>query len=583
MKVKFKEKYLSIDEFNDIELLDFTILTGVNGSGKSHFLQAIEQAKVEIEGISLPEIVHFNYDNFRLENESRFNAYQFTTEKDQAWELFEKRIKNNAISWRNDLGEDYLKIQQLASAKNKSIWDLYKRDFIDDNTGTHEKLTKYRQRFGNLFRNDRHLQNNQQAKAVFVLIKQLAYSIDEITKEDFYDLYKPFDFKNDFLPLQLGKIIWDYYVKFNQNQTNEFQNNKHGKNYPVLTEKDFIRKYGDKPWDLVNKILYIFDSLDYRINSPESLSPFDSYQLKLVHTKRDGLEIDFNALSSGERVLMALVASVYKASVDRHFPSLLLLDEIDTPLHPSMIQNMFDVINDIFLSRGVKVILVTHSPTTVALAPDDAVYVMKKEGKDRIVKSNKSIALSILTEGFATLDEGIKIFDQISRKLLTVIIEGHNTDYIRKAMDYFGSDINASVEIMIGIESRSSKEQLKVLYEFFKRVPHNNKIVFVWDSDMAANLISENNTIPYVFEKNDRNTKVTNGIENLFDEQLFSNEFYIEKPKSDGGYHISLDKKKFKDYILTNGTNRDFKNFEPLVKFLKNLVDDLDTKISPCS
>ncbi len=82
MKVKFKEKHLSIDQFNDVELPDFTVLTGVNGSGKSHLLQAIEDAQVEVEGIGKSDIVHFNYETFRLENEGRFNAYQFTTEKD---------------------------------------------------------------------------------------------------------------------------------------------------------------------------------------------------------------------------------------------------------------------------------------------------------------------------------------------------------------------------------------------------------------------------------------------------------------------------------------------------------------------
>ncbi len=93
------------------------------------------------------------------------------------------------------------------------------------------------------------------------LIKQLPYSINEITKQDFDDLYRPFDFKNDFLPVQLGKVIWDYYVKYHQNQSNEFHNEKYKTNYPVLIEDEFTRKYGEKPWDLVNKILSSFSSL----------------------------------------------------------------------------------------------------------------------------------------------------------------------------------------------------------------------------------------------------------------------------------------------------------------------------------
>ncbi len=308
--------------------------------------------------------------------------------------------------------------------------------------------------------------------------------------------------------------------------------------------------------------------LDYKINSPEGSRPLDAYQLKLVHTKRDGLEVDFGDLSSGERVLMALVASVYKTSADKHFPSLLLLDEIDTSLHPSMIQNLLDVINDIFLSRSVKVILVTHSPTTIALAPDNSIYIMNKEGRDRIVKADKDESLSILTEGFATLDEGIKLFDQISRKKLTVMTEGYNTEYINKALDYYGSDIKCEIEVISGIESRSGKDQLKTLFDFFVRVPHNNQVVFVWDLDMTSIMSSKNNTTPYILEKNQDNDKVIAGIENLFDKNLFTDEFYTKKPKPDGGYHISLDKNKFKEHILSNGTKDDFERFKPLIEKL---------------
>ena len=574
MKIKFKEKYLSINQFNEVELSDFTILTGVNGSGKSHLLQAIEQAKVEVGSIGKSDIVHFNYETFRLENEGRFNAYQFTTEKESAWNLFEQHIKGNATSWKNELGEDYGKLSKLATEKYKGIWDLRKKDFSDEDSTVHEKLLKYRQNFSNLFRDNNNLKNNQQAKALFVLIKQLPYSIDEIKREDFNDLYRPFDFKNDFIPSQLGKVIWNYYVKFNQNQSNELQNSKYGKNYLVFSEEDFIRKYGEKPWEVVNKILEAFDSLDYRINSPEGTDPYDSYQLRLAHTKREGLEVDFDALSSGERVLMALVASVYKTSTDKHFPSLLLLDEVDTSLHPSMMQNLLDVISDIFLPRGVRVILVTHSPTTIALAPDESIYVMNKDGKDRIVKTDKNKALSILTQGFATLDEGIKLFDQISRKKLAVITEGHNTGYIQKAIDYFGPTIKNDVEIISGIESRSGKEQLRVLFEFFIRASHDDKVVFVWDPDMTAKISDKNNTIPFILEKNQNNKKVTTGIENLFGENLFVDEFYIEKPKADGGYHKSLDKNKFKIHILANGTENDFEQFKPLIEKLKELLNN---------
>ena len=77
------------------------------------------------------------------------------------------------------------------------------------------------------FKNE-NLKNNQQAQAIFSLIKTLSYSIDEIKKEDFLGLYKPINLKNDFLPTQIGKIIWDYYIKYRENQINFFEKNIDG-------------------------------------------------------------------------------------------------------------------------------------------------------------------------------------------------------------------------------------------------------------------------------------------------------------------------------------------------------------------
>jgi predicted ATPase len=51
MKLIYKEDYKSITKFNDVELENFTVLTGVNGSGKSHLLEAIRDKKVHIENI----------------------------------------------------------------------------------------------------------------------------------------------------------------------------------------------------------------------------------------------------------------------------------------------------------------------------------------------------------------------------------------------------------------------------------------------------------------------------------------------------------------------------------------------------
>ncbi|MBC8554942.1 MAG: ATP-binding protein [Gammaproteobacteria bacterium] len=422
MKLVFKQNHISITQFESIEISDFTVLTGVNGSGKSHLLGAIEQNKVVISGMEQARIVHFNYETFRLDNEPVFNAQQITAETEGAWQFYQQKIKPSTQSWRANVpANEYTTVKEECTASKKSFWNAGK-----------ERFKTYRDQAKNFFNNN-NMKNQPQAQGVFSLVKQLPYSIDEIEHDDFTSQYKPYVFKNNFLPMQLGKVIWDYYAKHEKNQYYRYKNENGGSTHKVLTESEFIEVHGEKPWDLINKIMEKFDTLDYKVNSPEGMDYFGQFQLKLIHTKKPNLFLDFNSLSSGERILMALVASIYKSTSDNHFPDILLLDEVDASLHPSMMKNMLEVIQDIFLAHGIKIILVSHSPTTIALAPEDSIYIMNKSGLNRIEKKSKQSALSILTEGFATLNDiepNLSIEYNISNTQLPVLFTEGVTDKI---------------------------------------------------------------------------------------------------------------------------------------------------------
>jgi hypothetical protein len=75
------------------------------------------------------------------------------------------------------------------------------------------------------------------------------------------------------------------------------------------------------------------------------------------------------------------------------------MDEPDASLHPSMSKQFLNVIQKVFVEeKGVKVIITTHSPSTVALAPEETLFIVNKTGI-RIEKSTKDKALKILTSG----------------------------------------------------------------------------------------------------------------------------------------------------------------------------------------
>ena len=95
---------------------------------------------------------------------------------------------------------------------------------------------------------------------------------------------------------------------------------------------------------------------------------------------------------------------VRDANESVEFPHLLLFDEIDAPLHPSMTRSLLRTIEQTLVNeRQIKVILTTHSPSTVALAPNASIFVMQKHVVERLQKSSKDSALGILTAGVPTL------------------------------------------------------------------------------------------------------------------------------------------------------------------------------------
>src|SRR6201999_232657 len=109
----------------------------------------------------------------------------------------------------------------------------------------------------------------------------------------------------------------------------------------------------------------------YRVIPPMETPIMEHYSLRLRDRHDPNRIVPAIDLSSGEKVLLQLVLWLFTAGKEGVFPKLLILDEPDAHLHPSMTQQFLDVISDVLVSKhGVREIISTHSPSTVALAPD---------------------------------------------------------------------------------------------------------------------------------------------------------------------------------------------------------------------
>ena len=174
-----------------------------------------------------------------------------------------------------------------------------------------------------------------------------------------------------------------------------------------------LARFGEPPWDLLNEIISV-SGLPYTFDTP-SLEDLDrttmrtpSFRLRLWDSEREAY-VPLSGLSSGEKVIMSTVLWRYSADQGSPHYRLLLLDEPDAHLHPSLTRQFFDVINEVFVRRrGVQVIATTHSPSTVASTPGASIFEMCRHSTDptrRIQPIKRDRAVSLLTAGLLVVTE----------------------------------------------------------------------------------------------------------------------------------------------------------------------------------
>jgi AAA15 family ATPase/GTPase len=130
------------------------------------------------------------------------------------------------------------------------------------------------------------------------------------------------------------------------------------------------------PWEHLNKL---FERLkfDYRFKENYEIVGVQINEQPRLYTLKDDGTLNENQtrslseLSDGEKTIISLCFASLSSS-RLNTKSLLLLDELDAVLNPSLIQAFFTVIQKYFIDNGVMVVMITHSPATISLAPDYA-------------------------------------------------------------------------------------------------------------------------------------------------------------------------------------------------------------------
>lgn len=168
-----------------------------------------------------------------------------------------------------------------------------------------------------------------------------------------------------------------------------------------LDPDQFITKYGPPPWETVTTLMSAMGLAFEVVPPPHEMSQPVRFRLRM---EGHADELAFSDLSSGEQVLLRFAVSVMRPNpsmVGFQRPLLLLLDEMDASLHPEMVQRWLSAIErGIVGELGIRVILTTHSPTTVALTPEESIFAMV-DGRPQ--RTSKQEAINKLTFGVPTL------------------------------------------------------------------------------------------------------------------------------------------------------------------------------------
>lgn len=375
MKISIINKYKSID-LCEFELPNFTVLTGKNGSGKTHLLEAMSDnntSKIEVEGKLVKNIKYIGFNGLNPNIVEQCDPTTITQFIKQFWSEFynqKKKYLNSKQKFTSEIAFRYFSIGN-------------KKHYLEK------------------------------------ILKNTSKSCEELTEDDFHDSFDvSFMGQNDFLIAQFAAIFKQYHLKFDENEYNRYRRSKgHSISKSVLSDEEFIEKYGTPPWKFINSILFR-TGVPYKVNSPLDLGRDATFNFKLIDIKNE-FEISAIDLSTGEKVLMSLALAIYSLGDDYGKPDILLIDEPGAPLHPSMSKVMIDVLKDEIVDKNnIPVVITTHSPTTVICTEGSSIFQKERE-------TNEPLPISV-QEAVEILSSDIPFLKISNEKRRQVMVESKN-------------------------------------------------------------------------------------------------------------------------------------------------------------
>ena len=610
MRIELERPHKSIETLSTEELPEFGILIGRNGAGKTQLLDALKEGYAKVPGIEQDDIERYDMASFgspnsnigsrNFNNFARFTADAYLLARssgpalietaESIFEQFAEEVeRESGVQGREEFARNLRdEIRQLRDftvfPPKKNRASPYKNAFYEQVMAPLGSGKSRNQRRGesSLSKNSFNLSQQALLSTAMKLSDKLPH---ELTRDDIMSasLYEGHTLANS-----ISEVFAAYKV-------DQFLSAHRRVESEPISFPQLVAEYRDKyspPWDALRDILSGMreaagdDGLfNFDFSDPDreqlNMNNHGRFSFKAEMTNRTtGAQYDLDSLSSGERVLMALCLSSFNQHLGRRRPKLLLLDELDAVLHPSMIEALVSTLKSLFVQHGTKVLMTSHSPMTVAVLDETDIFrVVRKDGHVNISRTTKSEAIAELSEGLATVDAGLRIAAYDKAKV-TILTEGYNTRHIKKWVQLnFPQDVHVFEEL----PQHSSDSQLLAYGRLLGRMNTNTHFVIVWDCDAAdkaealrSELTGDARVTPFAFKRRQDNKITRRGIENNYDESIlepFSTKTLDHKDNLLKWNFRTNRKTEFADHILKHGTHADFTHFRGLHDVVTSILE----------
>ena len=439
ISLKLTTRYKSLQEgFEWKDIPTFAVITGVNGVGKTQLLEVIKgrserpdnrgiipQIVREITSSNGPENLIFSENttqrgltlNGLIEYVKRGEQRLVTLRNlDQQIGAFQTHINNN----QHQLSQitDKIAILQIESnirSWREQIWNLRE-----------QKLNV------NIYAYDEELKR---------IARELEKEVEELTEDEIRQ-FAIDNFESLTNVDELTRFIANENMRYMRRVT--YLSETHQR------EEEDMLVAQERPFQTINRLFrqYGFDYFDM-------LNPFPhdgKLNGEIRFKGKGGEEVDYNSLSSGEQAIVQFVIWSYGQDFRGNRLNTMVLDEPDAHLHPSMCKMMVEIFSEMSAKQdvgggGIRIIITTHSPSTVAFTPEGALFVMQREADNKrvIIPTTTENAVEILSDGIFTFSRAMSNFTLLSSspKQNLVFVEGKtDVKHFTRAMQVLGYNLD---------------------------------------------------------------------------------------------------------------------------------------------